>query len=150
VSKKSQRENKIAAAAKRVDKSHQRIEMNIETSTWELLMATQVLLQNPITGVQKTGLYGFSWTSLFFGGFPALFRGDVGIGLGLIVVGAIAGVIGVGFGWFIVGVIWAFIYNKLYTTKLLDAGYKLADTPERNAAARAALGVGEQALLARA
>jgi hypothetical protein len=113
-------------------------------------MATEVQLQNPGTGVLKTGLYGFSWTSFFFGGFPALFRGDVGIGLGLIVVGFIAGLVGLGLGWFVVSTIWAFMYNKMYTTKLLDAGYKLADTPERNAAARSALGVGEQALLVRA
>jgi len=110
-------------------------------------MATEIQLMNPTTGVRKTGFYGFSWTSFFFGGFPALFRGDVGIGLGLIVVGVIAGFVGLGLGWFIVGIIWAFIYNKMYTTRLLDAGYKLADTPDRNAAARTALGVGEQAVL---
>lgn len=111
-------------------------------------MATEVQLINPNTGVRKTGLYGFSWTSLFFGGFPALFRGDVGIGLGMILVGFVAGFVGLGFGWFVVGIIWACIYNKMYTTKLLDSGYKLADTPDRNAQARAVLGVGEQAVLA--
>ncbi|MCW1754169.1 MULTISPECIES: hypothetical protein [Rhizobium] len=113
-------------------------------------MAAEVKMINPATGVVKTGLYGFSWTSFFFGGFPALFRGDVGIGLGLIAVGFVAGIFGLGLGWFVVGVIWAFVYNKLYTTRLLDAGYKLADTPEKNAAACAALGVGEQAVLAQA
>lgn len=112
-------------------------------------MATQVQLQNPNSGVNKSGYYGFSWTSFFFSGFPALFRGDVGIGLGMIVVGFLAGVFGVGFGWFIVNLIWAFLYNKIYTNKLLESGYKLADTPERNQAARAALGLSEQAILVR-
>lgn len=110
-------------------------------------MATEVQLINPITGVRKTGLYGFSWTSLFFGGFPALFRGDVGIGLGMILLGFVAGFVGLGLGWFVVNIIWACVYNKMYTTKLLDGGYKLADTADRNAQARAALGVGEQAVL---
>lgn len=112
-------------------------------------MATQVQLQNPKSGVNKSGYYGFSWTSFFFGGFPALFRGDVGIGLGMIVVGFLAGVFGLGLGWFIVNLIWAFLYNKIYTNKLLEAGYKLADTPERNQAARSALGLSEQAILVR-
>ena len=79
-----------------------------------------------------------------------MFRGDVGIGLGMLVVGFLAGVLGVGFGWFIVNLIWAFIYNKMYTNKLIETGYKLADTPEKNKAARIALGVGEQAVINRA
>ncbi|MBU1314606.1 MAG: hypothetical protein KJ947_03000 [Alphaproteobacteria bacterium] len=112
-------------------------------------MATLVQLQHPSSGVGKTGFYGFSWTSFFFGGFPALIRGDVGIGLGMLAVGFIAGFLGIGFGWFFVNLIWAFVYNKIYTNRLLEAGYKLADTPERNQAARAALGAGEQALFTR-
>jgi hypothetical protein len=105
------------------------------------------MLRNPTTGVQKMGYFGFSWTSFFFGGFPALIRGDVGVGLGMIAVGILAGGLGFGIGWFVVGMIWAFIYNKNYTTRLLEAGYKLADTPERNAQAQMVLGVGDQALL---
>ena len=110
-------------------------------------MATEVQLKNPVTGVAKTGYFGFSWTSFFFGGFPALIRGDVAIGLGVLVAALIAGVVGVGLGWFVVGVIWAFIYNKYYTTRLIENGYKLADSPARNREAQQALGLGDQALL---
>ncbi|MEA3536556.1 hypothetical protein [Rhizobium sp. CC-YZS058] len=117
-------------------------------SRHETIMATAVLLKHPTTGVQKPGYYGFSWTSFFFGGFPALFRGDVAIGFGMLALGFVAGLIGIGFGWFIVSTIWAFLYNKIYTTRLLEAGYKLADVPERNKAAQLALGAGDQALLA--
>ncbi len=113
-------------------------------------MATAIQLENPVTGVKKQGYIGFSWTSLFFGGFPALFRGDVGIGLGMLVVGFIAGFVGVVLGWFIVGIIWAFIYNGIYTKKLIESGYKLADTPDRNAMAKSVLGLGDQAVLIRA
>ena len=30
-------------------------------------------------GLQKNGLYGFSWTYLFFGWFVPLFRGELGV-----------------------------------------------------------------------
>lgn len=113
-------------------------------------MATAINLVNPISGVQKTGYYGFSWTSFFFGGIPALIRGDTGIGLGMIAVGILAGVVGLGIGWFVVSIIWAFIYNKIHTTRLLDQGYKLADTPDRMADAMRALGAGEQAIYGQA
>lgn len=111
-------------------------------------MATPVMLKNPTTGVTKTGFYGFSWTSFFFGGFPALIRGDLAIGLGVLVAGVLFGVLGLGLGWFVVGLIWAFIYNKNYTTRLIEQGYKLADAPERNRSAQIALGLGDQAILA--
>ncbi|CZT33374.1 hypothetical protein [Rhizobium sp. 9140] len=110
-------------------------------------MATAIRLQHPTTGMTKIGYYGFSWTSLLFGGIPALLRGDVGIGLGMIAIGMAAGFIGVGLGWFIVGIIWAFIYNKIHTTRLIEAGYKLADAPERVRDAQRALGIGDQAVL---
>lgn len=113
-------------------------------------MATALHLQHPVTGIIKTGYYGFSWTSFFFGGFPALIRGDVGVGLGVLVAGFVFGALGLGLGWFVVGLVWAFIYNKHYTTKLIENGYRIADTPERNLEAQRALGVGPQAFLLQA
>lgn len=110
-------------------------------------MATAIHLKHPSTGVMKTGYFGFSWTSLFFGGLPALFRGDIAIGLGVTVAGMVVAALGLGLGWFIVSVIWAFIYNKVYTTRLIEKGYKIADLPERNLEAQRALGVGPQAFL---
>jgi TM2 domain-containing membrane protein YozV len=74
-------------------------------------------MENPNTGIIKTAPVGFSWTTLFFSGFPSLFRGDIK--------------------WFIIQVllcwtgisfiIFAFIYNKIYINKLLEKGFKVKD-----------------------
>lgn len=78
-----------------------------------------ITLKHPRTHQAKTSKIGFSWTTLFFAFFPALFRGD--------------------FKWFFVqlvlaimsidisSIIFAFIYNKLYINDLLSKGYIPAD-----------------------
>lgn len=104
-------------------------------------MATPVQMKHKVSGILKKGYYGFSWTSLFFGGFPALFRGDVAYGLGVLAAGVVFGAFSAGFLWFVIGLVWAFIYNKNYTHRLLQAGYEFTDTPERVAEAKRALGV---------
>ncbi len=96
-------------------------------------MATAVRLRNPQTGVVKKGFFGFSWTSLFFGGLPAIIRGDIGTGLAVMLVTILT------FG--LAGVIWAFVYNKRYTHKLIETGYVIDDAPEVAAAARKSLGI---------
>jgi len=98
-------------------------------------------LVNPTTGVVKTGYYGFSWTSFFFSGIPAIVRGDVGIGLGVLLGTIVLGAFSLGLLGAVVNIIWAFIYNKKYTTDLLQAGYKLEDRPEIVGRAKASLGV---------
>ena len=39
-------------------------------------MATKVVMKHKDSGILKNGYFGFSWTTLLFGFFPALFRGD--------------------------------------------------------------------------
>ena len=96
-------------------------------------MATQIMLKNPNNGLIKKGFYGFSWTTFLFGGFPALFRGEIFIGLALIVLQCIT------FG--IAGLIWAFVYNKRYTVGLIENGYVLAGSDSENAMAKQKLGI---------
>lgn len=104
-------------------------------------MATAVQLRHPTTSLTKTGYFGFSWTTLFFGPFPALFRGDFITFIGGFVILLIIAFATAGFGVFVVYIIWAFMYNKYYTRRLLERGYALSDTAEKDKRAADALGV---------
>lgn len=73
---------------------------------------------HPLTGALKQAPVGFSWTTLFFGFFPALFRGHW---TGAVIVFLI--------GWMTLGfgqLVFAFIYNKMYVRHLLGEGFKLS------------------------
>ena len=96
-------------------------------------MAKRVALIHPQTGLLKSGFYGFSWTFLFFGWFVPLFRGELMIALLHFTITVIT--IGL---W---QIIFAFLYNKQYTTRLLEKGYVLNDTEEVNEEARQRLGI---------
>ena len=96
-------------------------------------MAKKVALIHPQTGLLKSGFYGFSWTFLFFGWFVPLFRGELLIALLHFTITVIT--IGL---W---QIIFAFLYNKQYTTRLLEKGYVLNDTEEVNEEARQKLGI---------
>lgn len=99
-------------------------------------MANEVHLRHPTTGVIEKGLYGYSWTTFLFGPFPALFRRDYATFFILLVLCALFGIF-TSFGF-------AFVYNKMYTRKLIEQGYVFDDRPEVVAAARIKLGVTEQ------
>jgi hypothetical protein len=73
--------------------------------------------ENPHTGGIKQAPVGFSWTTFFFGIFPALFRGHV-IGA---VIQFILAFMTLGLSHFI----FAFIYNKMYIKHLIGEGYKV-------------------------
>ncbi|SDH44159.1 MULTISPECIES: hypothetical protein [unclassified Duganella] len=104
-------------------------------------MATRIALKHKDTGLVKDGFYGFSWTTFFFGFFPALFRGDFITFIGGFVISMIIAVVTMGIGAFFIGLIWAFMYNKYYTRRLLERGYVLAGSEGDNALAAAALGI---------
>ena len=76
----------------------------------------------------KTAPIGFSWTTFFFGGIPALIRQDWLMGL-LIIIGNI-------FTWGIVALVFSFIYNKMYVKGLIEKGYKIQTLPANLTAER--------------
>lgn len=72
----------------------------------------------------KKSAVGFSWTTFFFGFFVPLFRGDW---LWLLIM-LILGICTSG----IANIVLAFLYNKIYTNKLLELGWKPADEYSKN------------------
>jgi hypothetical protein len=77
---------------------------------------TSIIFKNPHTGAMKEAPVGYSWTSLFFGFFPALFRGD----WKWAVIQLIIQLCTFGLSAFV----FSFIYNKLYIQDLIGAGFK--------------------------
>ena len=104
-------------------------------------MATKVLMKHKDTGLIKTGFVGFSWTTFFFGVFPALFRGDFLTFLGFLLIIMFAGAFTAGIGSWIILIAWSFMYNKYYTTKLIEKGYEFCDSEVANANASVAIGL---------
>lgn len=74
-------------------------------------------MENPHTGIMKKAPVGFSWATLFFSGFPALFRGDMKWFFIQIIVSMFTGCIS--------NIIFGFTYNKTYINTLLEKGFKV-------------------------
>lgn len=83
------------------------------------------------SGVMKNGYFGFSWTTLFFGPFPALLRADFITFVGWFVIYPIIVVptffLTLGVTAIFPGFVWAFFYNGYYTRRLLERGYIFVD-----------------------
>ena len=93
----------------------------------EVIMAHgSVELRNSATGEVKLVPVGYSWTVLFWGFFPAVFRQDwknAGIMVGVILA---VGLIFEGLG-FIPLILFSFIYNdRMYLKDLLNSGWRIA------------------------
>lgn len=78
-------------------------------------MAKEIKMYNEKTGARETGYEGFSWTMLFFGCFPPLFRGDYKYAI----ITFLASWITLGFSW----IVFPFIYNGLHMKDLIKKGF---------------------------
>jgi len=74
-----------------------------------------VVLTHSVTGQTKVVPSGFSWTTLFFGIFPALFRGDIKWAAIMFV----AAFFTLGLSW----LVFPFMYNKVHIDDLLKTGW---------------------------
>ena len=89
-------------------------------------------LVNPRTGQIKTAPIGYSWTMLFFGFFPTLFRGDWKWFAITFVGGVFMALISLGtLGW-VPGLIGSFIWNKSYLESLIRDGFQIRSTQSGN------------------
>ncbi|MFD1706102.1 DUF2628 domain-containing protein [Siminovitchia sediminis] len=86
----------------------------------------RIMLQND-AGLSKEVKVGFSWTTFFFGFFPALFRGDLKWAAIMLIAELAIGSFTLGLGSWAVAIIFAFIYNKIYIKELIEKGYKPAN-----------------------
>ena len=77
-------------------------------------------MENPNTGAIKEAPIGFSWTTFFFGFFPALLRGHISMAIVMIILALLS------FG--ISGLVFSFIYNKMYVKNLIGQGFKARGT----------------------
>jgi hypothetical protein len=85
------------------------------------------------SGLIKEAPVGFSWTTLFFGMFPALFRGDFKWTLIMVLAGLFTA--GLAF------LVFAFIYNRLYITSMIESGYKIKNYSGNKAQIEAKLSI---------
>ena len=86
-------------------------------------MAT-VMLKHKDTGMMKEAPIGISITTVLFGLFVPLFRGDIK--------GALIGFIFAWLAWLPGNIIFSFIYNKMYIKDLLMKGFIPADDMAKN------------------
>lgn len=94
-----------------------------------------ITLKNMDTGIIKTVPTGYSWTTFFFGFFPALFRGDLKWAIIFFIAdGALTFItlpllcVGVP----IFNIIFAGFYNKIYIKELMGRHFTYADDTSRN------------------
>ena len=93
----------------------------------------QISLIDPKTKNVKKTKVGFSWTTFFFGFFPAVFREDWKWAAIMFVVEMFVTAPTLGYGFFIPGLIFAFFYNRLYINDLLQKGYIPEDESSKRA-----------------
>lgn len=82
-------------------------------------MAALVPMVNRVTSARANGYKGFSWTTFFFGFFPALFRGHVLAALVMFLVALVS----FGLSW----LIFPFVYNGWHWNWLSHKGFVPVD-----------------------
>ncbi|WLV24477.1 DUF2628 domain-containing protein [Aciduricibacillus chroicocephali] len=90
----------------------------------------KAILRNKDNFVKEVKV-GFSWTTFFFGFFPALIRGDLKWAAIIFIVTLSVGFFTVGIGGWVTSLVFAISYNKIYTKNLLKKGYEPADEKSR-------------------
>lgn len=85
---------------------------------------TTIHFKHPITTEMKQAPVGFSWTTFFFGIFPALFRSDWKW--------AAIQLLCVFFTWGLSSIVFCFIYNSLHIKDLVNKGFQATSIADNN------------------
>jgi hypothetical protein len=86
-------------------------------------MAQSVVLKHRETGLLQIAYIGWSWTTLVFGFFVPLFRGDFKWAILMVILHFLAGMITSGFGTILTWLIFPLFYNKWHSKSLRERGY---------------------------
>ena len=81
-----------------------------------------IFFENPTSGQKKKAPVGISWTTLFFGPFPALMRGS----FKWFAIILLTSIFTMGISHFV----FMFLFNKLYIKDLIGAGFKAKSVEE--------------------
>jgi len=92
-----------------------------------------ITFENKNTGAIKIAPIGFSWTSFFFSGIPALMRGHIGMGIIQIILSMIT--------FSFSNIVFGFIYNKMYIKHMIAEGAKMSSATLSDDALKATLGM---------
>jgi hypothetical protein len=83
----------------------------------------QIYMRNPHTGAKKKVKHGFSWTTLLFGFWPAVFRGDwKWAGIGFLI--NMSSFFTLGISGLVYGIVMGFKYNEIYRDGLREKGFE--------------------------
>ena len=93
----------------------------------------KIKIKHNESGIQRNCFVGYSWTYFFFGFFVPIFRGEISIGVFHLIFSIVT------FGIF--QLIMPFLYNKQYSTRLLNSSWSLNDSEEKNEIARKKIGI---------
>ena len=75
-----------------------------------------IYFENPHSGKMKEAPVGFSWTTLFFGPFPMIFRGAWKWFVICFIIAALTGGLS--------SIVFMFIINKIYIKEMISDGFK--------------------------
>lgn len=78
------------------------------------------------SGIIRKAYLGFSWTSLLFGPFPALLRGDFIAFFTYLFVWSATFLLSAGWAVPFFWLIWAFLYNRWHARRLIERGYAIS------------------------
>lgn len=86
-----------------------------------------LIMTHAPTGGRKKVPVGFSWTTLFWGFWPALLRLDWKYFLIQFIVGVVLAATTMGIGNILFSIIFGFYYNRLYCADLVADGWRVSE-----------------------